>query len=1140
MKKAKFVHLHLHTQYSLLDGAVKIKNLIEKAKKYNIPAVTITDHGNLFGVIEFYKSALAMNIKPIIGMEAYLAPESRFKKDSKKNYHLILLVKDYEGYKNLIKLSSISYAEGFYYKPRIDKEILQEYSNGLIGSSACIKGEIPTYLSEGKYELAKKVLLEYKDIFNNDFYIEIMRIGVKNETKINENLIKLSRETDTPLIATNDVHYLNKDDAEAHDILLAIQTKKDIDDKDRMKFPSGEFWFKTPSEMEMLFSDIPEAIENTVKVAEKCNLHLELDPTKVALPKFDVPEQFKEKGHFEYLKYLAENGLNQRTKVTPGIKEKLEYELSVIKKMGLSGYFLIIKDIIDFARSNAIYIGPGRGSAVGSLTLYGLGITDVDPTKYGLIFERFLNPERVSMPDVDIDFEDERRDEILKYIKQKYHKTNVAQIITFDVMKPRSVIKKVGKVLKLPFTEMNELTKLIGDDQKRIDDIMKNNDRFKNFVNTQKDYQKLISIARKLEGLVSNTSTHAAGVVITPEELTNYVPLYRPGGNDDLYTQYPMKSLEDVGVLKIDILGLKTLSVIKHSINLLRKKGIDLQLEELPKDDKKTFDLIKAGDTNTVFQLGSRGMKETLKLMQPSTFEDLIAVTSFFRPGPLQTIDPKEFAARMQGKIKEDYIHPKLEPILKETYGIMLYQEQVMKIAHEIAGFSLGQADILRKAMGKKKPEIMENLREEFIKGAEKNGLTHSQAGQIFDIMERFSGYGFNKSHSTGYAYIAYYTAYLKAHYPLEFFSSNLTNEKDNAEKIKIMIEEAFSKNIIIYPPDVNESYYEFVPKDEKGIRFGFCAIKNIGKSAVSDILKERGKGKFKSFQDFLERVQLRTVNKKVIESLIKVGAFDTLNRNRASLMVSYPKIVEILSRKEKMKSQKGLFAKKEQEDLQITKIEDWDFPTKLNYERESLGFYFSGHPLSGEIPVVKAVSEPISAIYNKGVGSDIIISGIITSIKKHKTKKLGKQMAYITVEDMENSIELTVFSDIYNSIVDKVVNETKVVIEGSINEDRFNNGDENGKVKLIARRIIPFEEINNYVQKVYVAIYLDDLEKSDIDKIYQLCTKFKGITPIHFVLKKSDKKIVAMPEKVTVNCKTDFIKKLSQVVGDNNIKCII
>jgi DNA polymerase-3 subunit alpha len=855
MHHSDYVPLHLHTEYSLLDGAIKIGELIEAAVSMKMPAVAVTDHGNLFGAVEFYKKAVRAGIKPIIGCEVYVAPKNRLEKTRGEAegtaFHLILLARDNAGYRNLITLASKAYIEGFYYKPRIDRELLQQYSGGLIGLSACLKGEIPYYLRQGDMEQARDIALQYKNILGpENFFLELQANGLEEQEEVNRKLVELSKDLHIGLVATNDCHYLRRDDSKAHEILLCIQTGKTMSDPSHMKFQTDEFYFKSPEEMKEYFKDVPEAVLNTRAIAERCNVEFQLG--KSMLPKYEPPEEFERPS--EYLQAVAEHGLKERFKDGPpeGYPERLEHELAVIKKMGYASYFLIVRDFIDFAKKNKIPVGPGRGSAAGSLVAYSLGITEIDPMKYGLLFERFLNPERVSMPDIDVDFCKDRRGEVITYVADKYGNDHVAQIITFGTMAARAAIRDVARAMDFPYAEADRLAKLVPEGPKvKLKEAIKKEPRLKEAYGDDERVRELLDVAMRLEGLARHASTHAAGVVISPGPLTDYTPLYRNPGDETITTQFDMGSVEAMGLIKFDFLGLKTLTIIEKALDYIKAGGTEVSLEQIPLDDKPTFELLGEGHTTGIFQLESPGMREILREMRPTRFEDLIALVALYRPGPIGSGMIDDFIKRKRGETPVRYPLPQLKEILDETYGVILYQEQVMSIANTLAGFTMGQADVLRKAMGKKRPEEMEKQEEAFIKGAKASHISEKRAKSIFDLMAKFAEYGFNKSHSAAYAFIAYQTAYLKTHYPVQFMAATLTADIDNSDKIVKSIRECSTMSIEILPPDINLCGKEFTVTGSS-IRFGLAAVKGVGGAAIESVLLTREEGPFASFDEFM------------------------------------------------------------------------------------------------------------------------------------------------------------------------------------------------------------------------------------------------------------------------------------------------
>ncbi|MGB4130668.1 MAG: DNA polymerase III subunit alpha, partial [Tepidanaerobacteraceae bacterium] len=907
---AEFVHLHVHTNYSLLDGACEIDRLARRLSELGMKSCAITDHGAMYGVIDFYKKMLAYGIKPIIGAEVYMAERTMQDKEpgvDDEQYHLVLLAKDIQGYKNLMKLVSLGFTEGFYYKPRIDMDILAKYSEGLIALSGCLAGRIPSLLLKGNFDEAKNIALQLNSIFGQDnFFIEVQDHGLLDQRRIINDLIRLSQETGIPLVATNDVHYIQKEDALAQDVLMCIQTGKTLDEENRMKFESSEFYLKSPEEMASLFSYIPEALENTIRIAESCNVTLDFGT--IHLPSFRVPEGLTED---EYLNRLCYKGARERyPEITGEIKQRLDYELETIKKMGYSSYFLIVWDFINFARQNGIMVGPGRGSAAGSLVAYCLYITNIDPLKYNLLFERFLNPERISMPDIDVDFCYERRQEVIDYVVRKYGQDRVAQIVTFGTMAARAAIRDVGRVMGYPYGEVDRIAKMVPAELGiTIENALTLNPELKKLYEENERIRRLIDIAKDLEGFPRHASTHAAGVVISKDPIVEHVPLHKLG-DSNVTTQYTMTALEELGLLKMDFLGLRTLTVIRDAINIIRRtKNVEINLDKLPLDDKKVYEMLSQGNTAGVFQLESTGMRNLLKELRPETFQDVAAIIGLYRPGPLGSGAAEDFIKSKNGLKPIKYLHPKLEPILSETYGIILYQEQAMKIAQELAGFSLAQADILRKAMGKKQQDVMAAQRESFVNGCVKNGIDKVTAEKIFDEISYFAGYGFNKAHSAAYAVIAYQTAYLKAHFPVEYMAALLTSVIDNSDKVAHYINECRHLGIKVLPPDINESYESFTVVSDK-IRFGLTAVKNVGHNVARAIIMARkSEGKFTSFTDFVEKVS-GDLNKKALESLIKSGAFASIGAKRSQLLAIYEDTLTRIQKEQRqgMKNQISLF----------------------------------------------------------------------------------------------------------------------------------------------------------------------------------------------------------------------------------------
>ncbi|KPK62679.1 hypothetical protein AMJ83_10175 [candidate division WOR_3 bacterium SM23_42] len=1112
-----FIHLHNHTEYSLLDGAMKIDRLTERAVKYEMPALAITDHGNLFGAIKFYKSARKKGIKPIIGIETYVAPKSRLDQSRdvripESSFHLTLLCENEIGYKNLIKLSSAAYLEGFYYKPRIDKEILAQHHKGLIGLSGCFKGEVPYRIAMGDLDGARKALGEYIDIFGQDnFHLEMMRLGMRTEEKVNNELIKLAHEFDVPIVATNDCHYLDEDDYRAHDVLLCIGTKKTLSDRERLKFESHQVYFRSPQEMARLFEDLPEAISNTALIAERCNLLIDTSGKDVKLPSFPRPEGFET--DYDYLKYLTLEGMSKRfSRTTQGMEDRLNYELNIIKKMGLSGYFLIVREIVEFARQQGIPVGPGRGSAVGSLALYSLGITDIDPLQYNLIFERFLNPERVSLPDVDADFGDTRRDEIINFIKKRYGEKNVTQVITFGTMQARAVLRDVGRVMGIPYNEIDRLAKMIPF-HSSIDEAIANIKELDNLVQSKEEYQELFDIAKKLEGLARHPATHAAGVVITPKELVEYVPLFKSPERGEISTQYAKNSLEDIGVIKMDILGLRTLTVIDTTLRMIGR-----QISDIPIYDKDTYDMLKRAETVGVFQLESHGMQDIVRNFQPACFEDIIAVIALYRPGPMANVNLQKMIENKKDSSKIEYLHPWLEPILKETYGMIVYQEQVIQIASRIAGFSLAEADMLRRAMGKKIAELMVENREKFIAGAEKNGVSGELADEIFKKLVPFAGYGFNKSHAAAYAALANQTAFLKCHYPLEFMISSMNSEISDTNRLWVLIREARRMELEILPPDINASDYEF-KKEGIGIRYGLGALKNLGRPIVESIANERKRGPYKSFFDFQARA--KGLNRKSLESLIKAGTFKEFE----------PDVDKLLSMahkgREYMGTQGGLF---ETEKVDENTVSGKPSQEKVIYEKEAFGFYFSEHPLERYQEEFSALGlKPISQLGTVENGEIVAIGGILNA-KKIKRDKNGRNYAIVNMADLESAIDVFVFSDYFERFSPLLKIDNPLIVKGRI------SGEEDRK-SIRADEIISLKDAWKYYKKIFLNFDGHSVNEDVLKQVCDLINGSKGNCEVWIKVNndKESKKFRSRTMKISPDA--EMLGKIKNILGNEGLK---
>ncbi len=1137
-----FVHLHVHTEYSILDGATRISALLKKALEYNMPAVAITDHGNMFGVIDFYEKAMSVGIKPIIGIEAYIAHDSRFSKKKWETlndgaFHIVLLAKDVNGYQNLMKLSSLSYLEGFYYHPRIDKEILRKYSKGLIGMSACIKGEVAYYILKNDMKKAEESAMEYKEIFEEgDYYLELMDVGMKENKIVNEGLVKIARKLDIPIVATNDVHYLSKDDIFAHDALICIQTKRKLNDTTRWRFESNELYFKSPEEMKKLFKDYPEAIRNTYNIAQKCNLIIELDPKVVHLPHFDIPEDYENAD--DYLKQLTYAGLKERYGELNGkIKERADYELGIIRKMGFAGYFLIIRDIIQTAKEKSISVGPGRGSAVGSIVLYSLGITDVDPLEFNLIFERFLNPERITMPDVDIDFEDTRRDDMIKYLKEKYGENNIAQIITYGKMKTKMAIKDVGRVLDIPYNTVNEITKIYDkyNEGYTVAEAFDKIKQLRELKEKEEKIKKLVELATRLENITRQAGTHASGVVITPEDITHFTPLYWEQEKKSVVptTQYSMKNIEKIGLLKVDFLGLRNLTVINRAVQMIEKNyNKKLDFSKLPKDDKATFKLIQKGDTYGVFQLENDGMRQYLKRVKPSNMKELIFMISYYRPGPLKTIDIKELIARKRGKEEIKYPHPKLKDLLKETYGYMIYQEQIMMAANILAGFSLGEADILRRAMGKKKFDVMQDMRIKFIEGARKNGVDEKTADKVFNIMEPFAQYGFNKSHAAGYAVLSYRTAYLKAHYPAEFMASILTSFIGDIDQIVKAIKEVRRLNIQISRVDINSSDINFTT-DGTTIFYPFSALKNVGTKASETIIIERQKnGKFKGFLDFLKRMNLGKVNKKVVESLIKAGAFDSINSNRAELLGNLPTMFEYASKTKKRMEQGGLSlfetSGKDYLEPKMIPIEQWNDSEKLMFEKEIYGFFFSGHPLEKYEEILNLITtHTIDKLENIKERHWIVIGGVVGNVKIKKTQS-QKEMGIFNIQDLTGEITAVAFPQTYEQYKNLIKEDEYIIAAGY-----YDNSREKQQIEISSLMNLR-EDFRKLISSVTFNFSEENIDKVDIYE--SVAKKYSGNTKLYIKYRNSRNNYKLL-SKMGIDVNEDFFHWIRENRLDSSIE---
>ena len=1147
-----FTHLHVHTEYSLLDGSNKINEYVSRVKELGMKSAAITDHGVMFGCIDFYKAAKAAGIKPILGCEVYVAPGSRFDKEKGKEedryYHLVLLAETQEGYQNLIKIVSYGFVDGFYYKPRVDMELLEQYHEGIIALSACLAGEVARNLARGFYEEGKEAALRYEKIFGKgNFFLELQDHGIPEQRQVNHELIRMSRETGIELVATNDVHYTYSSDAEAHDILLCVQTGKSLKDENRMRYEGGQYYVKSEEEMRRLFPYAPEAIENTGKIAERCNVEIEFGVTK--LPKFDVPDGYTA---WEYLNKLCFEGLDKRyTDNKEELKKRLNYELGVIKDMGYVDYFLIVWDFIRYAREQGIMVGPGRGSAAGSLVSYTLGITKLDPIKYDLLFERFLNPERVSMPDIDVDFCFERRQEVIDYVVEKYGKDQVVQIVTFGTMAARGVIKDVGRVMDVPYVQCDTIAKMIPQELNiTIDKAMKANPELKKIYETDETVRKLIDMSRRLEGLPRHTSMHAAGVVISQKPVMEYVPLSR-GSDGSLVTQFTMTTLEELGLLKMDFLGLRTLTVIQNAEKLVRRdKGIELDMDKIDYEDKKVYGMLGAGKTEGVFQLESTGMKNFMKELKPGNLEDIIAGLSLYRPGPMDFIPQY-----IKGKNNPDEIHydcPELEPILKATYGCIVYQEQVMQIVRSLGGYTLGRSDLVRRAMSKKKASVMEKERQNFVYGNEEEGvpgcihrgISEKTANKIYDDMIDFAKYAFNKSHAAAYAVVSYQTAFLKYYYPVEYMAALMTSVIHNPSKVAEYILSSRKMQIEILPPDINFGESEF-SADHGAIRYGLSAIKSLGAPMIRAIVEERKEnGKYQSLRDFIERMSGKELNKRAIENLIKAGALDQVAGNRRQKLMVYAEIVDAVNQEKKnaMTGQMSLFdlisdEEKEAYEIQRPKVEEYSKEELLSFEKEVLGVYISGHPLEEyeerwrKNITARTVDFQIDeelGTSKAGDGEIAVIGGIITN-KTVKYTRNNKVMAFLTIEDLVGTVEVVVFPNDYEKNVQKMEEDSKVFIRGKV------QGDADKASKLICEKIYSFDDVP---KELWVQFETKENYLTEENEFLKLLSGSRGTDRV-IIYVRTPKSIKYLGIEKSVKINETLLGKLYEKYGMDNVKVV-
>ena len=1146
-----FTHLHVHTEYSLLDGSSKIKELAVRAKELGMDSMAITDHGAMYGVIDFYRAAREAGIKPILGCEVYVAPGSRFDRENvhgeDRYYHLVLLAENNEGYQNLMKIVSKGYVDGFYYKPRVDMEVLKTYHKGIIALSACLAGEVPRFLARGLYEEAKEAVLKYQEIFGRgNYFLELQDHGIPMQRQVNQGIIRLSRELDIPLAATNDCHYINAEDWEAHDILLCIQTGKKVADENRMRYEGGQYYVKSEEEMRELFSYIPEAIDNTAKIAERCNVEIEFGVTK--LPRYEVPEGYDSWG---YLNHLCSEGFKERYPEDDGtLKERLEYELGVIKSMGYVDYFLIVWDFINFARSHGIAVGPGRGSAAGSIVSYCLKITNIDPIRYQLLFERFLNPERVSMPDIDVDFCYERRQEVIDYVVEKYGKDQVAQIVTFGTLAARGVIRDVGRVMDLPYSLCDQVSKMVPAELNiTLDLALKKNPELKGLYDTDEQVHKLIDMSRRLEGLPRHTSMHAAGVVISRTNIDEYVPLSR-GSDGTITTQFTMTTLEELGLLKMDFLGLRTLTVLQDAVAMIQKDhGVKLDLDHIDFNDKKVRESIGTGQDDGVFQLESGGMKSFMKELKPESLEDIIAGISLYRPGPMDFI-PKYLKGK-NDPAAITYTCPQLEHILKPTYGCIVYQEQVMQIVRDLAGYTLGRSDLVRRAMSKKKADVMARERKNFVygneeegvKGCAANGIDEKTANQIFDDMTDFAKYAFNKSHAAAYAVVAYQTAYLKYYYPREFMAALMTSIMDNVTKVSEYILACRNMGIGILPPDINEGVSGFSVSGNS-IRYGLSAIKSVGRAVVDVIISERETGgPFSTLEDFVSRMSNREVNKRTLESFIKSGSLDSLPGTRKQKLYVSSELLENKAREKKtvMEGQMSFFDIAPEEDkgnfqVSFPDVGEFDKETLLAFEKETLGIYVSGHPMEAyqelwQKNVTARTSDFIVDEDGHTVVEDnsiVVVGGMITA-KKVKTTRTSQLMAFVSLEDMVGTVEALVFPKIYEKNKQYLTEDSKVFLRGraSIGDDPVG--------KLVCEEVIPFSAIPN---ELWLQFEDQEFYERTVDSVMAVLRESEGKDRVVMYLKK-ERKLRRLSPSWAINAQGRLLEELYTLLGEKNVKVV-
>jgi DNA polymerase-3 subunit alpha len=1144
----QFVHLHLHSGFSLLDGAIDHDVLAQTAAKHGMPAVAVTDHGNLFGAMAFHNAATKAGVKPIIGCEMYVSKTDHKDRDpaSGRPNHLIVLCENERGYQNLVKLVSKAYLDGFYYKPRVDKQLLREHSEGLIGLSACLNGEVSANVLMGNLDKAEKAASDYQDIFGKDrFFLEIHDHGLEKQRKIIPDMLKISERTGIRTVASNDCHYMHKDDCRAHDLLLCIQTGKTVNELNRMKFYTDQFYFKTRQEMEEVFGEIPHVLDQTVEIAERCNVKIK--KVDNPFPEFEVPPGYSIDSYFAkvvqdgfqdrlaYLKRMSDAGTLKHP--MEAYEKRISDEIRIIQGMKYPGYFLIVWDLIRYAREHDIPVGPGRGSAAGSMASYCMRITDIDPLQYGLLFERFLNPERVTLPDIDIDFCMNRRGEVIEYVTRKYGRENVSQIITFGTMMAKGVIRDTGRGMEMPYAEVDKIAKMIPAELHiTLDKAIEQNPDFKKLVQTDPRVRDLIDSAKRLEGLARHASTHAAGVVISPRPITEFVPLYK-SSKDEITTMYPMADVEKIGLLKMDFLALTTLTVIDDTLKALQQEGVLLDMDTIPLDDEKTYKLFSDGLTSGVFQFESSGMKDILRRFKPSSIEHLTALNALYRPGPIGGGMVDDFIKRKHKAKLVEYELPELKQVLEETYGVIVYQEQVMQVANMIAGYSLGDADLLRRAMGKKKVEEMAAHRERFVNGAKEKGFKDAKkVTRLFDLMEQFAGYGFNKSHSAAYAVLAYRTAYLKAHYPNYFMAAVLTSERGSQDKVVKYIHECREMGIPILPPDVNVSDVFFTPS-ATGIRFGLAAIKNVGESAIASISTQKP---FKTLFDFCDRVDSRTVNKRVIESLIKAGAFDSVSPARSLMYNNIDRAMDWGQRKQREREigQGGLFggmmsAGGDTEEYVMDPAEEWNEGLKLKHEKETLGFYITGHPLRKYTDQVKAYGNATTGtLAEKPSGFEVMIGGIVSSLRVARTKK-GDAMGIIQLEDWEGIVEVVVFPDAYSKTQRLLETDAPLIVKGKLDNDE-------STLKILATDIYPMERAAEILSRT-VTIHIDvQTAPSDLaEQLQPVIDEKRGSAEIIFELEFPGRYTAFVRPNPYVKIAPDreFVEHVERICGPNTVR---